>query len=95
MMHIAQVQIVLNDLYIESFECIRDYCYGLQPKLNQNIIFKVLLASIKYMMDSMVDNCIDFIKNEWIANKDSLFSFLKQLSDFESSINSNVITTRF
>ena len=44
------VKIVLKDLDIATFEFIRDYCYGLKPKLNKLIIFKELLASIKYMI---------------------------------------------
>ena len=49
------VKIVLKDLDIETFEYIRDYVYGLKPKLNKNNIFKILMASIKYMIDSCID----------------------------------------
>ena len=86
------VKIVLKDLDIETFEFIRDYCYGLQPKLNNNIIFKVLVASIKYMTDSMIEYCINYIRNERIVDRCSLFTFLKDLSSFEININCNVIS---
>ena len=86
-----QVKIPLNDLDIETFEFIRDYCYGFNPKLNEKNVFRVMLASIKYMMDSMHEKCVEYIRNEWIVDYKSLFSFLTQLSAFENDTNSNII----
>ena len=86
------VKIALNDLDVETFEFIRNYCHGLQPKLEKKNIFKVLLASIKYMIDSMMEKCIEYIRNEWIVDRVPLFTFLKRLSAFENKTNSNIIS---
>ena len=88
----GNIVLPLNDLEPAVFEFSRDYCYGLQPKLNKDFIFKILLASIKYMIDSLSLDCIKFIRNDWIVNRESLFEFLLELSNFEDKTGINIIS---
>ena len=80
------MKITLDDLNCNTFEFIRDWCYpNKNAILNKNNVLNVLISSFKYEINTLFKQCIEYIRNNWIVNGESLVEFVQAVSNHNNS----------
>ena len=72
-------EIIINDVSPIAFEWYKNYCYGLNPTINQTNVVKLLQFSDKYCIDTMYNHCITYIHNS--AKNNAIDNFMSIIHD--------------
>ena len=82
-------KIKLNDIFAQSFECIRDWCHSNSSnsqRIRELNVLGVLIASFKYQINKLLNQCISYIPNEWITDGESLVNLSTKCNDTTTNI---------
>ena len=85
-----ETKIKLNDIDAPTFECIRDWCYcnsSLHHSITNENVFGVIVASFKYQIETLLDQCINYTRNEWIKDGESLIDFIDKVQKYDDEHN--------
>ena len=83
--------IYINDISVETFEFVNYWIHYFSSKLDKNNVINLLIASIKYEILVLKEQCIEFIDTKWIVDEKSFFEFLDFLDLFSNDNKNDTI----
>ena len=85
-------KITLDDLDCNTFEFLRDWCYQNKTLfLDKNNVLNILSSSFKYQINILFKQCIDYIRNKWIVDCESLMHFFQCVNNTIPHIRKTII----